>query len=89
VRTINTLNKVTRSVQDERRKAANSTAATGNPASGLPEFDISAFASYSGFPFHFEDNVQPFSFLRALENDVIDRNWRGGWWDVGTDLEIP
>jgi hypothetical protein len=88
-RAINALNKVSRGIQDERRKAVNPVAATGDSTNGLPEFDISAFASFPDFLFNFEETAQPFGFVRALENDVIARNWSGGWWDVGNDLEIP
>jgi hypothetical protein len=85
-RTINALNKVSRSIQDERRKAANLAATTGEV---IPDFDFSAFASFPDFPFNFEDSSQPFGFVRALENDVIARNWNEGWWDIGTSIDDP
>lgn len=85
-RTINALNKVSRTVQDERRKAAavRSDPATSETANiAAPEFDFSAFASFPEFPFSFDDNAQPLGFVRALENDFTGRNWNEGWWDAG------
>lgn len=85
-RTINALNKVSRTIQDERRKAGHRDDATGVTAHTMPEFDFSAFASFSEFPSHFEDSNQPLGFIRALENDLTSRNWNEGWWDIGADL---
>ncbi|KAF2833134.1 hypothetical protein CC86DRAFT_310811 [Ophiobolus disseminans] len=86
-RTINALNKVSRTIQDERRKAA---ARSSDPAAGeitntMPEFDASAFASFLDFPLNFDDTSQPFGFVRALESDFTGRNWHEGWWDAGLD----
>ncbi|RDL40552.1 Uncharacterized protein BP5553_00531 [Venustampulla echinocandica] len=88
-RTINALNKVSRTIQDERRKAGYRDVATGETANNMPEFDFSAFASFSGVPYNVEDSSQPLSFVRALENDFTTRNWHEGWWDVGADLDDP
>lgn len=89
-RTINALNKVSRTIQDERRKEGghgdDATGATGATAHTMPDFDMSAFASFSEFPSNFEDSNQPLGFIRALENDFTSRNWSEGWWDVGADL---
>jgi hypothetical protein len=86
-RTIHALNKVSRTIQDERRKAVHREDATGVPAPhAMPEFDFSAFASSSEIPFNFEDSNQPLGFIRALENDFTSRNRNEGWWDVGADL---
>ncbi|KFY44994.1 hypothetical protein V494_01202 [Pseudogymnoascus sp. VKM F-4513 (FW-928)] len=79
-RTINALNKVSRTIQDERRKAVHGDDATGLPAHAMPEFDLSAFASFSEIPFNFEDSNQPLDFIRALENDFTSKNWNEGWW---------
>lgn len=78
-RTIDALNKVSRTIQDERRKAGEAT---------MADFDMSAFASFSDFPVTFEDGNQPLGFVRALENDFTTRNWHEGWWDAGVDKEI-
>ncbi|KFX87316.1 hypothetical protein V490_08349 [Pseudogymnoascus sp. VKM F-3557] len=86
-RTINALNKVSRTIQDERRKErGHGDDATGATAHTMPDFDMSAFASFSEFPSNFEDGNQPLGFIRALENDFTSRNWNEGWWDVGADL---
>ncbi|KFZ10142.1 hypothetical protein V501_05327 [Pseudogymnoascus sp. VKM F-4519 (FW-2642)] len=81
-RTINALNKVLRTIQDERRKTGSRDDATGETANTMPEFDMSALASFSEFPSNFEDYNQPLGFIRALENDFTSRNWNEGWWDV-------
>jgi hypothetical protein len=85
-RTINALNKVLQTIQDERRKTGCQDDATGETANTMPEFDMSALASFSEFPSNFEDYNQPLGFIRALENDFTSRNWNEGWWDVGSDL---
>jgi hypothetical protein len=85
-RTINALNKVSASFQDERRRAKNADTAVGITAETMPEFDMSAFASFPDLPFNFEDGTQPLGFFRALENDLTARNWHEGWWDAGAGL---
>lgn len=85
-RTINALNKVTRTIQDERRKTGHVDGSTGAIVHTMPELDATAFASFSEFPVNFEDSNEPFGFIRALENDFTSRNWNEGWWDVGADL---
>jgi hypothetical protein len=84
-RTINALNQVTRTFQDERRRAKNNgdPNTVGQTADTMPEFDMSAFAPFPEFPFNFEDGTQPLGFVRALENDFTARNWHEGWWDAG------
>lgn len=90
-RTINALNKVSRTIQDERRRAA---AGRSNPSAGetsnmMPDFDMSTFASFPDFPINFDDANQPLCFVRALENDFTGRNWHEGWWDAGAGLDDP
>jgi hypothetical protein len=87
-KTIDALNKVSRSIQDERRKLQMSESITGENAA-MPEFDASAFASFPDFPFNFDDRAQPHGFVRALETDFMARNWSEGWWDVGAGLDVP
>jgi hypothetical protein len=87
-RTINALNKVTRTIQDERRRAgAGSDSVHGGTTNGMPDFDLSALASFPDFPFNFDDATQPLGFVRALENDFMGRNWHEGWWDAGAGLD--
>jgi hypothetical protein len=88
-RTINALNKVSASFQDARRKAKNADTAVGLTADTMPEFDMSAFASFPDLPFNFDNGTQPLGFFRALESDLTGRNWHEGWWDVGTGLNDP
>jgi hypothetical protein len=83
-RTINALNKVSRTFQDERHRTRNVDPVVRGISDPIPEFDISAFASFPDFPFNLEDTTQPQEFFRALENDFTARNWHEGWWDVGT-----
>jgi hypothetical protein len=83
-RTINALNKVTRTFQDDRRRMKDGNPAIGETADTMPEFDMSAFAPFPEFPqFNFEDGTQPLGFVRQLENDFTARNWHEGWWDAG------
>lgn len=82
-RTINALNQVTRTFQDERRRAKTAGPTVGQTADVMPEFDMSAFAPFPEFPFSFDDSTQPLGFVRALENDFTARNWHEGWWDAG------
>ncbi|KAH8727675.1 hypothetical protein GQ44DRAFT_770234 [Phaeosphaeriaceae sp. PMI808] len=86
-RTINALNKVSRTIQDERRRVKTVDPLTGEIPNIMPDFNASFFASYPEFPFNFEDVPQPLGFVRALENDFVTRNWHEGWWDVGDDME--
>jgi hypothetical protein len=87
-RTINALNKVSRSFQEERRRAQNASSSAGEMAT-LPDFDISAFASFSDVAFTMDDTMHPLGFVRALETDFTGRNWHEGWWDAATSLEDP
>ncbi|KAH8723455.1 hypothetical protein GQ44DRAFT_741061 [Phaeosphaeriaceae sp. PMI808] len=87
--TINALNKVSRTIQDERRKAKAAGPVSGDIANIIPDFNASVFASHPNFPFHFEDVPQPLGFVRALESDFVARNWHEGWWDVGDGMEDP
>lgn len=86
-RTINALNKVSRTFHEDRRRARDADASVGQTAYNMPELDMSAFASLPDLPFNFEDNTQPLGFFRALENDLTTRNWQEGWWDVGAGLD--
>lgn len=92
-RTINALNKVCNTIQDERRKQADkptsssSSSATPHNPFTAENLDVSAFPEFSGFPISFDESYQPFGLVRALENDVIMRNWNEAWWDMGADLE--
>ncbi|KAF2032544.1 hypothetical protein EK21DRAFT_98927 [Setomelanomma holmii] len=79
-RTINALNKVSRSIQDERQRMQASGGIAGE-INVMPEFDAAAFASFPDFPFNFDDPAQPHGFVRALESDFMARNWSEGWWD--------
>ncbi|KAH7080572.1 hypothetical protein BKA63DRAFT_591170 [Paraphoma chrysanthemicola] len=72
-RTIEALNKVSRSIQDERRKAQTTESVSGE-INAMPELDASAFASFPDFPFNFDDRAQPHGFVRALETDFMARN---------------
>ncbi|KAF2681575.1 hypothetical protein K458DRAFT_76235 [Lentithecium fluviatile CBS 122367] len=56
-----------------------------NPVSPRVQFPTAGFPllpEFSG-----EENIQPLSFVRALENDFIGRNWHEDWWDIGGDLD--
>lgn len=87
-RTINALNKVTRTIQDERRRAsAGRNYVPGETTNVMPDFDLSALASFPDFPFNIDDATQPLGFVRALENDFMGRNWHEGWWDAGAGLD--
>ncbi|OAK98916.1 hypothetical protein IQ06DRAFT_25091 [Phaeosphaeriaceae sp. SRC1lsM3a] len=89
-KTINALNKVSRSFYDERHRPMMTSGSPASPtAANMPELDMSAFASFPDLPFNFEDNSQPLGFFRAMENDLTARNWHEGWWDVGPGLEDP
>jgi hypothetical protein len=88
-RTINALNKVSASFQYERRMAKAADSAVGLTAENMPEFDMSAFASFPDLPFNFEDGTQPLGFFRALESDLTRRDWHEGWWDAGAGLNNP
>jgi len=64
-------------------------------ASELPDFDPSAFSSIPDFSPDFQGDLYPCGFVRALENDLVGRNWQADWWDLdgygvtgGTD-EMP
>lgn len=91
-RTINALNKVSRTIQDERRKTAavgGLDFIIGDMANVMSDLDTSAFASFPDFTFNLDDGNRPFGFVRALENDFTGRNWHEGWWDVGAALDVP
>jgi len=89
-RTIIALNKVTRTIQDERRRAgAASNSGPGDTTSAMTDFDWSTLSFFPDFPFNLDDSTQPLGFVRALENDFTGRNWHEGWWDAGAGLEDP
>ncbi|KAA8625322.1 Zn-clus domain containing protein [Pyrenophora tritici-repentis] len=121
-KTINALNRVSRTLQEERRKNIATPRATAaregeeetqyhnNTAHGrvdqqphqqqhpphtsfdtiqnlvaneLPDFDMSAFASMPDFSMNVEGDFQSHGFFRALENDLVMKNWpTGDWWDL-------
>lgn len=59
-------------------------------ASELPQFDSTAFPSLPDYPMNMDGELHPLGFVRALENDLQNRNWQDGWWDMntGTDEQI-
>jgi len=115
-KTINALNRVSRTLQEERRKSMttprdaggggeaqyhNATQGRVNQhqqhqlphtsfdtiqnlvANELPDFDMSAFASMPDFSMNVEGDFQSHGFFRALENDLVMKNWpTGDWWDL-------
>jgi hypothetical protein len=86
-RTINALNKVSRSFQDDRRRVRAANPAAGEMISPMPDFDMSAFASFSDITFNFDETAHPLGFVRALENDFTARNWHEGWWDAAAGVD--
>lgn len=106
-KTIEALSKVSRSLQEERRKTFSASDPGGRTftavqginlptsfdtfqnivANELPQFDSISFPSLPEYPMSMEGELHPFGFVRALENDLQNRNWQDGWWDMssGTD----
>ena len=97
-KTINALNKLSRTIQDERRKVSRSTDALSDNSSDLPttfdrdalhnlmpDLDMSdAFPLFENLQYENGDgNGNPLRFVRALENDFIGRNWNEDWWVIG------
>lgn len=98
-KTIKALNRVSRTIQDSRRKSPMST--DGRPGHtshgqiqsdnlnimGIPDLDPSAFETFPDFPMTMQGDPDPLGFVRAMENDLIGRNWHENWWDMGRGLE--
>ena len=98
-KTIKALKKVSRTIQDSRRKRPLS--ADSNPAitsSGqtqpdnvnimaISDLDPSAFDTFPDFPMTMDGDPDPLGFVRAMENDFIGRNWHENWWDMGGSLD--
>jgi hypothetical protein len=98
-KTIKALNKVSRTIQDSRRKRPFS--AEGCPADmsnsqpqpdnldpmTMSNLDPSAFDNFPGFPMTMDGDPDPLGFVRAMENDFIGRNWHENWWDMGGGLD--
>lgn len=101
-KTIDALGKVSRSLQEERRKSSSTTDPTGRTftavqglnlptsfdtfqnivASELQQFDSIALPSLPDYPINMDGEFHPFGFVRALENDLQNRNWQETWWDM-------
>ncbi|KAF2131498.1 hypothetical protein P153DRAFT_365077 [Dothidotthia symphoricarpi CBS 119687] len=94
-KTIMALNKVSRAIQDERRNQRTDVASTEivdhlantqqqfqNLANYIPTFDSPAFGVFSDFPMNMEGDMAPLDFVRALENDLIGKNWHENRWDM-------
>ncbi|KAF2866738.1 hypothetical protein BDV95DRAFT_583707 [Massariosphaeria phaeospora] len=121
--TINALNKVSRSIQAQRRNPASSrsqpntsvSASTSTAPAQPQDFTLPAgpsfllpatsaalvtshasildFSNPNGFPFidfplNLDGDFPALGFVRAVENDVIGRNWHEGWWDMGGDGDL-
>lgn len=83
-RTINALNKVSQTMQEERRRQGRPMSASDETNNVMNDIDPATFSSFYEFPVSFDDNFQPLGFVRALENDVITRNWNESWWNMNT-----
>lgn len=98
-KTIKALNKVSRTIQDGRRKRPLSAEDRSTDASkiqqqpeqpitlAIPDLDLSAFDTLPDFPMTMDGDPDPLGFVRAMENDFIGRNWHENWWDMGGDLD--
>jgi hypothetical protein len=98
-KTIQALNKVARTVQDSRMKSAEVQSVGGlggapqlpdalnTTATVVPELDLSAFDTWPDFPMTMDGDPDPLGYVRALENDLIGRNWNGEWWDGNTSVD--
>ncbi|KAF3043150.1 hypothetical protein E8E12_004905 [Didymella heteroderae] len=98
-KTIKALNKVSRTIQDSRRKRPLS--ADGHPANmssrqtqpdnlntlSIPDLDPSAFDTFPDFPMTMDGDPDPLGFVRAMESDFIGRNWHENWWDTSGGLD--
>ncbi|KAJ4986668.1 fungal specific transcription factor [Stagonosporopsis vannaccii] len=95
-KTIKALNKVSRTIQDSRRRRPGSPVGQPGGSSGtqqqsnnvnsngaLPDLDPLAFDTIPDFPMTLDGDPDPLGFVRAMENDFIGRNWNDNWWDMG------
>ncbi|KAH6615047.1 hypothetical protein C7974DRAFT_57842 [Boeremia exigua] len=96
-KTIKALNRVCRTIQDDRRNKMPSS--SGGQLAGsddtqqqstnlnfntaMPDLDLSAFDTIPDFPMTMDGDLDPLGFVRAMENDFIGRNWNENWWDIG------
>lgn len=100
-KTIKALNKVSRTIQDSRRNKRPATA-QNQPVDPndmllqpndidttiiMPDLDPSAFDTFPDFPMTMGGDPDPLSFVRAMENELIGRNWHESWWDMGGDMD--
>ena len=96
-KTIKALNKVSRTIQDSRRKrplsAGGQCADVSNghtqpvDLNAIPDLDPSAFDTFPDFPMTMDGDPDPLGFVRAMENDFIGRNWHENWWGMGGSLD--
>lgn len=98
-KTIKALNKVSRTIQDSRRKRPLSAEGQLDKTSNsqphhdshnimaTPDLDPSAFDTFPDFPMTMDGDPDPLGFVRAMENDFIGRNWHENWWDMGGSLD--
>ncbi|KAJ4341837.1 hypothetical protein N0V87_001501 [Didymella glomerata] len=98
-KTIKALNKVSRTIQESRRKRP--LIAEGQPGNtsnsqlqpynlnimAITDLDPSAFDTFPDFPMTMDGDPDPLGFVRAMENDFIGRNWHENWWDMGGGLD--
>lgn len=97
-KTIKALNKVSRTIQESRRKrplsadgqSADMSSGQTQPdtphAMAIADIDSAAFATFPDFPVTMDGDPDPLGFVRAMENDFIGRNWHENWWDMGGSL---
>lgn len=99
-KTIKALNKVSRTMQDSRRRRPFSPAGPPGDITGtqqqpsnvntnfvMPDLDPLAFDAIPDFPMTLDGDPDPLGFVRAMESDFIGRNWNEDWWDTGGGVD--